>query len=85
MVEYCRVESAVLIYTEGTFSVFSDDNFHSYRLRRRKWCTEQSVTCFVDFAYTRNVLLLSTKLDRCKTSFKVEWSSRCIGCHMKVT
>jgi hypothetical protein len=50
MVEYCRVESAVLVYTEGKFSFFSDGNFHSYRLRRRK-CTEQSETCFVDFAY----------------------------------
>jgi hypothetical protein len=29
MVEYCRVESAVLVYTEGKFSFFSDDNFHS--------------------------------------------------------
>ncbi len=50
MVEYCRVESAVLVYAEGKFSFFSDDNFHSYRLRRRK-CTEESETCFVDFAY----------------------------------
>jgi hypothetical protein len=63
MVEYCRVESAVLVYTEGKFSFFSDDNFYSYRLHCRK-CTEQSVTCFVDFAYTQNVFLLSIKLDR---------------------
>jgi hypothetical protein len=51
MVESCRVESAVLVYMEGKFSFFSDDNFHSYRLHRGK-CTEQSETCFVDFAYT---------------------------------
>jgi hypothetical protein len=30
MVEYCRVESAVLVYTKGKFSFFSDDNFQSY-------------------------------------------------------
>jgi hypothetical protein len=51
MVEYRRVESAALVYTEGKFSFFSDDNFHSYRLCRGK-CTVQSETCFVDFAYT---------------------------------
>jgi hypothetical protein len=31
MVEYCRVESAVLVYTKGKFSCFSDHNFWSYR------------------------------------------------------
>jgi hypothetical protein len=63
MVEYCRVESAVLVYTEGKFSFSFRTTIHSYRLRRRK-CTEQSVTCFVDFACTQNVFLLSIKLDR---------------------
>ena len=48
MVEYCRVESAVLVYTKGKFSSFSDHNIQSYRPLRRK-CTEQSKTCFVDF------------------------------------
>jgi hypothetical protein len=42
MVDYCRVESAVLVYTEGKFSFFSDDNFHYCRLCCRK-CTKKSV------------------------------------------
>jgi hypothetical protein len=48
MVEYCSVESAVLVYTKDKFSCFSDHNFQSYRPLCRK-CIEKSKTRFVDF------------------------------------
>jgi hypothetical protein len=63
MVEYCRVESAVLVYTKGKVSFLSDDNFSSYRLHRRK-CTERSETRYEYFSSTENVFLLSIELDR---------------------